>query len=188
MCAVPYGTSLTIITYPLFFSSDCLSFIYCHLLVLNLWSGDLYPTMRKTYISVRCAPRNIICLSFSLLLSSNNVSQLTLASFSRSNPSLPPASPLCHPSPQHVSEEEDNRDNEDDNEDDDEDEADNKKSETPHPHSPAANAASPGSKIDFLCNLSSDLVYTKFVDRLSSRKEVSVLLYNILIQSDIHCI
>ncbi|KAH9983734.1 hypothetical protein BJV77DRAFT_1072650 [Russula vinacea] len=75
------------------------------------------------------------------------------------------------PSPQHVSEEEDNGDNEDDDEDDNEDEADNKKSETPHPHSPAANAASPGSKIDFLRNLSSDLVYTEFVDRLSSRKE-----------------
>ena len=92
------------------------------------------------------------------------------------------------PSPQHVSEEEDNRDNEDNDEDDDEDEADNKKSEAPHPHSPAANAASPSSKIDFLCNLSSDLVYTEFVDHLSSRKEVSVLLYDILIQSDIHCI
>ena len=92
------------------------------------------------------------------------------------------------PSPQHVSEEEDNGDNEDDDEDDDEDEADNKKSETPHPHSPAANAASPSSKIDFLRNLSSDLVYTEFMDRLSSRKEVSVLLYDILIQSDIHCI
>ena len=103
-----------------------------------------------------------------------------------------------HPSPQHVSEEEDNGDNEDkdkngdnnedNDEDNDEDEADNKKSETPHPHSPAANAASPGSKIDFLRNLSSDLVYTEFVDCLSSRKEVSVLLYDILIQSDIHCI
>ena len=57
-----------------FFSSDCLSFIYCHLFVLNSWSGDLYPTTRKTYISARCAPRNIICLSFSLLLSSDNAS------------------------------------------------------------------------------------------------------------------
>ena len=103
-----------------------------------------------------------------------------------------------HPSPQHVSEEEDNGDNEDkdkngdsnkdDDEDDDEDEADNKKSETSHPHSPVANAAFPSSKIDFLHNLSLDLVYTEFVDRLSSRKEVSVLLYDILIQSDIHCI
>ncbi|KAH9990726.1 hypothetical protein BJV77DRAFT_1068789 [Russula vinacea] len=84
-----------------------------------------------------------------------------------------------HPSPQHVSEEEDNGDNEDDNEDDDEDEADNKKSETPHPHSPAANAASPSSKIDFLCNLSSDLVYTEFVDRLSSRKEQEDVVLNV---------
>jgi hypothetical protein len=70
----------------------------------------------------------------------------------------------------------DNKDDDDDDHDDDEDKADNKKSETPHPHSPAAHASSPSSKIDFLRTLSSDLVYTEFVDRLSSREEVSVLL------------
>ncbi|KAH9984341.1 hypothetical protein BJV77DRAFT_1072222 [Russula vinacea] len=61
-------------------------------------------------------------------------------------------------------------DDDDDDDDDDEDKADNKKSETPHPHSPAAHASSPSSKIDFLSTLSSDLVYTEFVDHLSSRE------------------
>ena len=100
-----------------------------------------------------------------------------------------------HPSPQHVSEEKDNGDSEDEDKDEDEDEdnekdndkdndddeADNNMSETPppHPKSPAANASSPSSKIKFLHSLFSDLVYTEFVDRLSSRKEVSVLLGDI---------
>jgi hypothetical protein len=44
----------------------------------------------------------------------------------------------------------------------------------PHPNSPAAHAMSSASKLSFLRSLSSEKVYNKFVDLLSSREAVSL--------------
>jgi hypothetical protein len=48
-------------------------------------------------------------------------------------------------------------------------------SEVPHPSSPAANAMSLASKMEFLRTLSTDMIYAKFVDLLKSRESVSIL-------------
>lgn len=48
-------------------------------------------------------------------------------------------------------------------------------SDVPHPSSPAANAMSLASKMKFLRTLSTDKIYTKFVDLLKSRESVHIL-------------